>query len=767
ANTIWELFPPFARYGFNRCLTGETEIIDAETGLPVKIGDLVNNPKLLKKTGTFNDESDLKISIQTVLAVIPNGKKPVFKVRTRSGRQIRSTENHPFYGIRGWQLLEKLKPGDRIAVPRRLPEPEKPLHLPKHKLATLGYLLAEGNFCHPNGFYFYSKSNEEVQDYIKYLEQFKNTVAKTNNSKPAISVYSKRKNLRQPSEAVEWVNATGLRYKKATEKFLPTFMYSLANDDLTVLIAKMFQGDGCINIQRGDPQIFYATSSQKIANGLQRLLLRFGILSTIHKKKFKYRGGIKIGYTVTISRFDNIKKFVENFSKHLVGEKRTTAESIKTSHPIINGSLPAWSARGSKDIIPTILARPLIHAGVTTAGLTFSGFAKTIGIAERLFSNDDQKIGYLRETIGFIGSALKNPEIIKHAKSDIYWDEIVSIEFDGIEETFDLSMETNHNFIANDIFVHNSHAVCYALIGYQTAYLKVHYPVELMTGVLNADSGDIDRIAFLIGETQKMNINILPPDINKSDLSFAPENGNIRFGLAAIKNVGENIVRAIIEERQRSGPFENLASFLSRVQHKDLNKKSLESLIKCGTLDSLGIERKMALENLDEIVKFNSLVKKSRQTSQMGLFGSSVSLKSLKLKPVEPAEMKERLMWEKELLGIYLSEHPLAQYQEKMAKTGIRPIKEVMAGADPSKPYAKFSIGGIVSKIQKITTRFGQPMLFAKVEDLSHTVEVVVFSESLAKNPAVWQENNVVAVTGKMSWRNGEQKLICDEAKLL
>src|SRR3989344_762172 len=157
-----------------------------------------------------------------------------------------------------------------------------------------------------------------------------------------------------------------------------------------------------------------------------------------------------------------------------------------------------------------------------------------------------------------------------------------------------------------------SHAVCYAVIGYQTAYFKAHYPIEFMTALLNADAGDIERMAFLVSECAKMGIQVLPPDINKSAVNFAPEDQNIRFGLLAIKNVGANIVDAIVTERNAGGPFKALAEMLYRVHHKDLNKKSLESLMKAGALDSLGTDRSTLIGNLEEIIKFSSLVKKSR-----------------------------------------------------------------------------------------------------------------------------------------------------------
>ena len=304
-----------------------------------------------------------------------------------------------------------------------------------------------------------------------------------------------------------------------------------------------------------------------------------------------------------------------------------------------------------------------------------------------------------------------------------------------------------------------SHAACYATIAYQTAYLKAHYPVEFMSSLLNAEADDTDRLSFLMSECQRVGIKVLPPDINKSSANFTADNGNIRFGLTGVKNVGENIIAAIIDERQKSGPFENLVSLLNRVKHKDLNKKSLESLAKCGALDSFGIERNHILSNMDDIIKFSQALKKSHDSSQMGLFGSSVSSQSLRLKSAAPASSKEKLTWEKELLGLYVSDHPLNAYRTKMQELNVKPIKELIGLHN-----GWVNIGGIISKVQKIITKAGKPMVFAKVEDFSDNIEVVVFSDTLSQNTDVWQENKVVLVSGKISPRDGEAKLICDKA---
>ena len=314
-----------------------------------------------------------------------------------------------------------------------------------------------------------------------------------------------------------------------------------------------------------------------------------------------------------------------------------------------------------------------------------------------------------------------------------------------------------------------SHGACYAMIAYRTAYLRAHYPVEFYTSLMNSDSGDIERIAVLITDAKKAGIPVLPPDVNKSSARFAPEGTSIRFGLLAIKNVGAKIVDAIVAERQKGGPFATIVDLIERVSHKDLNKKSLESLLKSGALASLNIERNLGLTNLDDIVKIASNLRKSQNSTQSSLFGTSkASAGALKLKPCTPATAQERLAWEKELLGLYVSDHPLNSYKDKIKKYEVTDIKALLVPTtDEYELVKKRKVAGIISKVQKITTKMGQPMAFVKMEDFNNAIEILIFADTLEKTLPMWEENKVVLVSGKMSWRGGEPKLICDTVKEL
>ncbi len=310
-----------------------------------------------------------------------------------------------------------------------------------------------------------------------------------------------------------------------------------------------------------------------------------------------------------------------------------------------------------------------------------------------------------------------------------------------------------------------SHAASYAMTSYRTAYLSAHYPEEFMAALLNSEMNDIERISFLIQEAKAAGVLILAPDVNMSFVSFAPEGEKIRFGLLAIKNVGSEITRVIIEERTRNGPFKSFEDFLLRIQHKDLNKKSLESLAKSGAFDSLGVERKQILENMDEILKFANAIKKNGADAGSSLFAFEAPKLALKMKPTEPASRGEKLVWEKELIGFFISDHPMNGHKEALEHYKCQPIANVLETTDEKKIIRT---SGLVSKMKKITTKSGQPMIFATIEDTAgSSLEVVVFNSILEKTSPAWTENACVIVDGRISRRDGETKLLCENAKRL
>jgi DNA polymerase-3 subunit alpha len=358
-----------------------------------------------------------------------------------------------------------------------------------------------------------------------------------------------------------------------------------------------------------------------------------------------------------------------------------------------------------------------------------------------------------------------------------------------------------------------SHAACYALIGYQTAYLKSRYPVQFMAALLNSDKGDIDRIAIEVEEAREMGIQVLPPDVNESFKAFAvvknprqkknvlkmkagkilsqeelykekkhlekiektnlEKNKNeksktIRFGLEAIKGVGSHIVDKIIEERKMNGHFKNIIDLVERVQDKDLNKKSLEALAKSGALDNITDgNRNKVLENVQLLLDYAKAHQKSTANGQSSLFATGDNTKSIEapklvLQEVTPASKKERLSWEKELLGLYVSDHPLRNFQDFFKKNAV-PIRDL----GRQHLEQQITVGGIITKIHKIYTRRNQLMYFATIEDSLGKMEVLVFPKVLERVFDLWKEENIVLLKGKYSEKDGESKLLCESGTII
>ena len=324
-----------------------------------------------------------------------------------------------------------------------------------------------------------------------------------------------------------------------------------------------------------------------------------------------------------------------------------------------------------------------------------------------------------------------------------------------------------------------SHAACYAVIAYQTAYLKAHYPSEFMASLLTADHGNIDRIAIEVEECRQMGLEVLPPDINESFSTFTvvydsldkdseKTSQKIRFGLSAVKNLGDNVIKEIIKERKASGPFKSLEDLLSRVKTKDLNKKSLEAMIKSGVIDVLG-ERSQLLYNMDKLLVFVKSVNQeieSKQSSLFGMMASSAALPKLILDKIEPADDKQKLNWEKEFLGLYVSAHPLAEYSQHL-KDQIVSVKDIINHNDQTDLNRVIKVAGVITKVKKIITKKGEPMLFVRIEDMTNGVEVLVFPSVLKSDPVLWQEDKVILMNCKLSDKDGENKLICNQAKEL
>src|SRR5579859_790907 len=325
-----------------------------------------------------------------------------------------------------------------------------------------------------------------------------------------------------------------------------------------------------------------------------------------------------------------------------------------------------------------------------------------------------------------------------------------------------------------DYCFNKSHSACYGMTSYWTAYLKAHYPSAFMAALMTSDFDDTDRLSIEIAECQKMGINVLPPDVNESFHEFAvvpdknnPDNrkADIRFGMDAIKNVGTGAVEEILRARAIDNGFASLEDFLSKCSARIVNRKALESLVKAGAFDRFG-DRSELLHNLDVMLAYANRLQKEANSGQTDLFGNlldeAITKPQLSLeKAATLYNQREQLLWERELLGLYLSQHPLSMYATYLAEQTM-PLGELKPVHD-GKPVV---VGGAIVDIREITTKNGQKMAFVKIEDQFGGLELILFPNAYMQTTGLWERDRVVLVRGKLSAKDRDGNL-GEELKVL
>lgn len=813
------------------CVSGDAMIQTANPGSVIAIRDLVKN----SQTPTLQSLASGEFVKGKIITKFDNGIQEVFILVLRTGKSIKTTAAHEFLTIQGWKKLRNLRVGELIATPKKLFVGNKSFN--EDKVVILAYLLADGAIANMNKCYFVNKSRLLISDFKQRAERsfinLKITVTKYLREvmRATPTKATSAANYHEPNSLLAWLRELGLKDKnggkKSNKKFIPAFVFELRPSLLAKFLAVFWDCDGGTT-----PRMAYLTTiSKKLAFDIQTLLLKLGLSGHVYEvEKYKSRNGeMMTAHRVCVY---DVFSFYKKIGKFLLNKRK--ALSLLKKVPDLKGVVEYLPRKPFLGKALEYLEKNHISQREFCAKLRInrSGFFK-------LVNRERNRISYgIAKKVALFTGDRELLTIVK--KSNIRWEEIISISYAGEEPVYDLEVSGTHNFIANNIITHNciyqeqlmaaaralagftlpqadtlrkavgkkiksllreqeasviegclaqgvskdiadkfwkliepfdrygfnkAHAVSYAMISYQTAYLKAHWPVEFMAAWLNSASGDIERVALLIEEAQAMNIEVKAPEINESMESFTVVDKNkIRFGLAAVKNVGVNIVKAIIEERRLNGRFVAAEDFIRRVQHKDLNKKSLESLIKCGALDGLN-ERSILLANVDQLLEYGREMQKGSANGQASLFDLTdlaVNLPPLRLKEAPRVSRSEKLMWEKELLGLFVSDHPLKDFQRQIhIESGVAKIKDVVANRNGG----VIKVGGVVTKIQKILTKTGKPMVFSWLEDLTAKIEVVVFPDVLEQHPDAFQENSVVIVSGKLNDRDGVPKLLCESVR--
>jgi DNA polymerase-3 subunit alpha len=415
------------------------------------------------------------------------------------------------------------------------------------------------------------------------------------------------------------------------------------------------------------------------------------------------------------------------------------------------------SPPGTVDVIPVDLCREPLREAIRKRFASLKAGCRALGIAYSLVSRDSRKRGIRRDSLEYLAGRLDSPQLYALVPPAIAWARPKKFVLDGFEPTYDFEVPGARSFIANGIVVHNSHGTAYAVVAYQTAYLKANHPVEFMAALLTSEMGDTDKIVKYIEECRHMELQVLPPDVNLSGIQFSVVGATIRFGLAAIKNVGETAIQSILATREAKGRFVSLADFCARVDLRLVNRRVIESLIKAGAFDSLGVSRSRLMLTLDPAMEAGQRRQRDRQEGQGSFFdmmgadkGGAPGPDPRPSAPEEEAipewETDQRLAYEKEVLGFYLSGHPLARFREAALRHGATPIADLAHKA----VGARLTLFGQVAALKEIPTKSGDRMAFATLEDMGGNVELTIFPAPFKVAAALLRSGEPILVRGRV-----------------
>ncbi|KUO49018.1 MAG: DNA polymerase III subunit alpha [Desulfitibacter sp. BRH_c19] len=354
----------------------------------------------------------------------------------------------------------------------------------------------------------------------------------------------------------------------------------------------------------------------------------------------------------------------------------------------------------------------------------------------------------------------KKPEIIAKQKQ-VFIEGCIknTIKEKIAEEIFDLMA-----YFAGYGF-NKSHSAAYALVAYQTAYLKANYPTEYMAALLSSIIGNTDKNIFYIEECQRLGIEILPPDVNESAVDFSVHENKIRFGLAAVKNVGEGAIRGIINSRQKNGNFTSLIDFCCKVDSSCLNKRVLENLIKCGAFNYLNTPRSQLLAIMDKAMEIGQKNQNDLKSGQLSFFDMSGGdfAREIKMPDLEEFSKRDILAMEKETMGLYISGHPINEYLANLRSQTSNNIEELTDNMEGSTVV----IGGVVSRIKRSVTKKGEAMAYVTLEDNTGSVDCLIFPSVLVQFARLIKEDSVIRIEGRISCQNDEMKVIASSIKAI
>jgi Helix-hairpin-helix motif/Intein splicing domain/LAGLIDADG-like domain/OB-fold nucleic acid binding domain len=616
-------------------------------------------------------------------------------LRTALGYEITATAEHPFMTMKGWRKLGELHVGDHVATARSIPISGR-REWPRYKILVLADLIAEGNLCHPNTFYFYTTELWHCEDFINAVEQFPNTKAVTERHKNCFSVRVRRIDRKFPPGAVTWLRELGVWGCGARAKEFPQELFELSNGNIELLLARLWEGDGGFSIT-GNAS--YDTASSVLAAQVQHLLLRLGIVARLYRRERLYKGK-KINHQVITITGEDLRMFCVCVGRHFLDPKRRQQSVTLAMRK---------SGRMSRDIIPAEV-RNCIR-----------------GERER------QKLSWM---------ALGSRELLRLANSDIYWDKIVSIEAAGDRETYDLEIEGDHNFLANNFVVHNSHSASFALLVYTSAWLKHYEPAAFCAALINSQPMGFYAPAQLVRDARNHGVEVRPVDLRTSGWDCSLERCKdgrpaLRLGLRMVKHLSQEGAQRLLAARA-SRPFAGIADLAERAA---LDRRDLEALAAADALAGIAGHRHRAVWQVSGTERPLPL-----------LPAATVPEEGIPLLRA-PREGQD-IVADYGSTGLTLRRHPLALLREKLEKRGVLATQRLWE--QPNGRWVKTA--GLVITRQRPGSASG--VIFVTMEDETGYVNLIVWNSVAVEQRAALLESRLLEVHGQLQREGDVQHVI-------
>jgi intein/homing endonuclease len=733
AQRLYKQMLGFGEYGFPECVVGETRVVDADSGKWVALDEVISGRARLENT--LACDSDLRLRKRRVLAVMRSGSKPVWRVRTALGHTIVATAEHPLMTMEGWRQVGKIGIGDCVATARLLPVQGRRRWL-RHQILVLADLIAEGNLCHPSTFYFYTTELWHCEDFVAAVERFPNTCAVVERHRNCFSVRVRRIDRKYAIGAVDWVRKLGVWGCDARAKFLPAEVFELCNGNIALFLARLWEGDGVFSLKG---HASYDTASRRLGLEVQHLLLRLGIISRLYCRVRSYKGRQLEHYVVTVTGEEPLRRFWRYIGRRFLDPKRRHRSEILSA---------CRNGRMSRDIIP-IEVRKIIRRERDACGISWASIGRETGLAMReiqaRISGPAGKNGFRRHVISRLAVALGSRELARLGESDIYWDRVVSIEPAGIQETYDLQIEGDHNFLADNFVVHNSHAASFALLAYDSSWLKCHEPAAFTCALLNSQPMGFYGPAQLVRDARAHGVEVRAVDVQESAYECTLERREdgepaLRLGMRMVKSLSQTGGQRV--EAARAGRrFESVQDLARRAA---LDRGDLEALAAAGALAALSGNRHLAYWEVAGTERPLPLAPQSERSANLE------EGRPLLEAPTEG----QRIVADYASVGLTLGRHPMALLRERLLRSQLLRASDLAAVAHGQ----IIRTAGIVLMRQRPQSAKG--VTFLTIEDESGQVNIIVWESVGREQRRPMLEARLLEVQGELQRQEGVTHLI-------